>query len=185
MVVVIVVIGIVVVVGIAYVLLRNSLAKLVVGVDAAWSQIDVQLTRRSDLIGNLVETVKGYAGHERDTLQAVTDARAGVAAAGGPADAAAASNLLTQALGRLYAVAEAYPDLKASTNFSQLQSELANTEDRIAYARQYYNQAVRSLNTRRVTFPGNIVAGNKPRFAAREFFEAPAGGTVAPQVSFD
>jgi LemA protein len=183
--IILVVVALLVVVGIAYVVLYNSLSRLVVSVDAAWSQVQVQLKRRSDLIGNLVETVKGYAGHERETLQAVTDARAAVSSASGPAEAAAGSNLLTQAVGRLFAVAEAYPDLKASANFSQLQSELTGTEDRIAYARQYYNQAVKSLNTRRVTFPGNLVAGSKPKFAAREFFEAPEGETQAPQVSFD
>ena len=185
MIIVVVIAVLIVIVGIGYVLVYNSLARLVVAVDAAWSQVQVQLKRRSDLIGNLVETVKGYASHERETLQAVTDARSAVAAASGPAEAAGASNLLTAAVGRLFAVAEAYPDLKASTNFSQLQSELTGTEDRIAYARQYYNESVRSLNTRRVTFPGNIVAGNRPKFAAREFFEAPEADSQAPQVSFD
>ena len=183
--IVLVLVGLIAVVVIGYVVIYNSLARLVVAVDAAWAQVQVQLKRRSDLIGNLVETVKGYASHERETLQAVTDARAAVSSASGPAQAAGASNMLTQALGRLFAVAEAYPDLKASAGFTQLQTELAGTEDRIAYARQYYNQSVASLNTRRVTFPGNVVAGNRPRFAAREFFEAPEADTQAPQVSFD
>ncbi|MEV0714637.1 LemA family protein [Asanoa sp. NPDC050611] len=131
-------------------------------VRASWAQIDVQLKRRHDLVPNLVETVRGYAGHERATLDAVVAARAGAMAAGVDPSAerrAAAENMLTQTLGRLFALAEAYPDLKANQNFLALQSELANTEDKIAYARQFYNTAVQSLDNTAHSFPSLIVAG--------------------------
>jgi LemA protein len=163
----------------------NRLVRLRNQVDASWAQIDVQLKRRHDLIPNLVETVKGYAAHERSTLEAVTQARnAAVAATGsGPAGRAEAENALTQSLGRLFALAEAYPNLKANENFAALQRELAATEDRIAYARQFYNTAVQTYNTAIQTIPGNLIAG-PTGFKAREFFQAPDGERGPVQVRF-
>jgi LemA protein len=156
-------------------------------VKASWAQIDVQLKRRSDLIPNLVETVKGYAAHERGTLDAVVAARNSavtVAAAGGPPAARAdAENAVTATLGRLFALAEAYPDLKANQNFLSLQGELATTEDKIAYARQFFNSAVQTFNTSVETVPANIIAGIGG-FKAETLFEA-AGGERGPvQVRF-
>ena len=139
-------------------------------VDEAWSGIDVQLKRRHDLIPNLVESVKGYAAHERDVLQAVTDARVNAMSATGPAAAGAAEGVLGQALGRLLAVAEAYPQLRATENFQKLQDELSNTEDQIAAARRIYNGNVQSYNTRIQVFPNSVIAGIGG-FAPREFFE--------------
>jgi LemA protein len=139
-------------------------------VDQAWSGIDVQLKRRHDLIPNLVETVKGYAAHERETFQAVTDARANAMQASGPAAAGAAEGILSQALGRLFAVAEAYPQLRATENFQQLQAELTNTEDQIAAARRIYNGNVQSYNTKIQVFPNSLLAG-VGGFTVREFFE--------------
>jgi LemA protein len=139
-------------------------------VDEAWSGIDVQLKRRHDLIPNLVETVKGYAAHERETFQAVTDARARAMSASGPAQAGAAEGMLSQALGRLFAVSEAYPQLRATENFQQLQSALTDTEDQIAAARRIYNGNVQSYNTKIQVFPNSIVAG-MGGFTPREFFE--------------
>jgi LemA protein len=139
-------------------------------VDQAWSGIDVQLKRRHDLIPNLVESVKGYAAHERDTFQAVTDARARAMSASGPAASGAAEGILGQALGRLFAVAEAYPQLRATENFQQLQAELSNTEDQIAAARRIYNGNVQSYNTKIQIFPNSLIAG-MGHFTPREFFE--------------
>jgi LemA protein len=156
-----IIIGIVVVVlALVAVGIYNGLVKLRNLVQEAWRQIDVELKRRHDLIGNLVETVKGYAAHERGTLEDVMKARS-VAMAGGqsPAQQAQSEGLLSAALGRLIAVAEAYPDLKANQNFLSLQDELTSTEDRIAAARRYYNANVRELNTRVETVPSNMVAG--------------------------
>ncbi|ETK31357.1 LemA family protein [Microbispora sp. ATCC PTA-5024] len=152
-------------------------------VDNAWAQIDVQLKRRYDLIPNLVETVKGYAAHERQTLDAVVAARAQAIGARGPADRAAAENMLSGALKSLFAVAEAYPDLKASRNFSELQEELAATENRIAYSRQYYNDAVLTYNNAIQTVPANIVAG-MTGFIPREYFQAPGEERGPVQVRF-
>ena len=139
--------------------------------DNAWSQIDVQLKRRYDLIPNLVATVEGYASHERLTLEAVTNARANAIGAQGPASKAEAENLLSGALKSLFALAEAYPDLKANANFLELQQELSNTEDRAAYARQYYNDAVLAYNNAVATFPPSVVAGMFS-FRPREYFRA-------------
>ena len=139
-------------------------------VDEAWSGIDVQLKRRHDLIPNLVESVKGYAAHERDVLQAVTDARVNAMSAAGPAASGAAEGVLGQALGRLLAVAEAYPQLRATENFQQLQAELTNTEDQIAASRCIYNGNVQSYNTRIQVFPNSVIAG-MGGFTPREFFE--------------
>jgi LemA protein len=152
-------------------------------VDNAWSQIDVQLKRRHDLIPNLVETVKGYAAHERQTLEAVTQARNMAVRAEGPAQQAEAENVLTGALKSLFAVSEAYPDLKANQNFLNLQEEVTSTEDRIAYSRQFYNDSVLSYNTKIQQFPSVIIA-NSFNFGAREFFDAEPGETEPVQVQF-
>ena len=164
----------------------NRLVRLRNQAEASWAQIDVRLKRRCDLIPNLVETVKGYAAHERGTLDAVVAARGSamsVAQGTGPAGRAGAEDVLTQTLGRLFAVAEAYPDLKANQNFAALQAELATTEDKIAYARQFYNSAVQSLNTAVQTLPSNLIAGIGG-FRAKDFFAA-AGDKRGPvQVRF-
>jgi LemA protein len=170
------------------VLAFNGLVRRRNQVDNAWSQIDVQLKRRHDLIPNLVETVKGYAAHERGTFEAVTSARANAISAqqgGDPAQSAQAEGILTGALKSLFAVAEAYPDLKANQNFLQLQGELSSTEDRIASARQGYNDSVMSYNTKIQTFPSNTIAGTF-HFTARQFFTVPQDEQVteAPRVQF-
>ena len=154
-------------------------------VQASGAQIDVQLKRRHDLIPNLVETVKGYATHERGTLDAVVAARQGaMAAVGAPrGQQAAAEGALTQTLGRLFAVAEAYPDLKANQNFLALQGELANTEDKIAYSRQFLNSAVQTLNTSIQSVPSNLVAG-MTGFRAAEYFQAADGERGNVSVRF-
>src|SRR3954469_3137063 len=154
-----IVLGLVVLAGLYLMFLFNGLVRLRNRIEAAWAQIDVQLKRRHDLIPNLVETVKGYASHERDTFDSVTKARAAAEMATGPADTAAAENVLTQSLKSLIAVSEAYPDLKANASFLSLQEELSATEGRIAYARQYYNDAVQRFNTKIQTFPAVLVAG--------------------------
>jgi LemA protein len=149
----------------------NKLVRRRNQVENAWAQIDVQLKRRYDLIPNLVETVKGYATHERGTLEAVTNARANAINAQGPAQQAGAENALSGALKSLFAVAESYPDLKASQTFLQLQQELSETEDRAAYARQYYNDSVLSYNNAVTTLPQNIFAAMFG-FRTREYFQA-------------
>ena len=150
----------------------NGLVRLRNLVQEAWRQIDTELQRRHDLIPNLVETVKGYAAHERGVFDEVTAARAAAAQPGvGPAQQAQQENVLTQALGRLFAVAENYPTLRASENFQQLQAELSNTEDRIAAGRRFYNANVRALNTKVESFPSNVIAGMFG-FARAEYFEA-------------
>ncbi len=178
--------GLLVVVVLLVIGMYNTLVRLRNQVDNAWSQIDVQLKRRHDLIPNLVETVKGYMTHERELLESVTRARsAAVAASGsGPAGMAPAENLLTQMLGQLRVTVENYPDLKASANFLSLQEEMASTENRIAFARQYYNDSVMHLNTRVESFPANLVAGLFG-FGKSEFFELddPAA-RQAPNVAF-
>jgi LemA protein len=161
----------------------NGLVKRRNQVDNAWSQIDVQLKRRHDLIPNLVETVKGYAAHERGTFEAVTQARANAINAQSPAEQAQAENVLSGALKSLFAVAEAYPDLKANQNFLNLQEELTSSEDRVAYARQYYNDSVLSYNTQIQKFPTVILAGMF-NFEKREFFDAAPEETETPQVQF-
>ncbi|MDP1806217.1 MAG: LemA family protein [Acidimicrobiales bacterium] len=149
----------------------NGLVKLRNRIQNAWAQIDVQLRRRYDLIPNLVETVMGYAKHEQGTFEAVTQARANAINAQGPADQARAENMITGALKSLFAVSEAYPDLKANQNFLSLQEELSGTEGRISYARQYYNDAVLRMNTKIQSFPSNILA-NMFGFKEHEYFEA-------------
>jgi LemA protein len=162
----------------------NGLIKLRNLVQEAWRQIDVELTRRHDLIGNLVETVKGYAAHERGTLEDVIKARsAAMAPNQSPGQQAESENMLSQALGRLLAIAEAYPDLKANQNFLALQQELTSTEDRIASARRYYNATVRDLNTRVETVPTNFVA-NIFGITQAEYFEAVGEQREAPRVDF-
>jgi len=183
--VLLVVIALVVILVLVGVGLYNGLVRLRNVVQESWRQIDVELTRRHDLIPNLVETVKGYAAHERETLEAVISARtAAVAPGSSPAQQAQQENVLTAALGRLFAVAEAYPDLKANQNFLELQRELTDTEDRLAASRRFYNANVRSLNTKVETVPSNIVAG-LCNIERAEYFEAedPAVRSV-PTVSF-
>jgi LemA protein len=164
----------------------NRLVRLRNQADASWAQIDVQLKRRHDLIPNLVRTVQGYTAHERGTLEAVVAARSNamnLSDGAGPARRAEAENLLTQALGRLIAIAEAYPDLKADHNFAALHVELTNTEDKIAYARQFFTSAVQSYNNAVQTVPTNLIAG-LGGFRTREFFQA-AGEERGPvQVGF-
>ena len=180
---IIVAIAIAVLLGLALVVLYNRLVRLRNRVDNAWAQIEVQLKRRWDLIPNLVETVRGYAEHERGTFEAVTEARANAQRAQGPAETAAAEGILGQALGRLFAVAEAYPELQADENFRQLQDELAGTENRIAVSRQVYNDTVLTYNNAIQTFPGVVVAGPF-NFEQREFFETDETQREAPQVEF-
>lgn len=154
--------------------------------EEGWSGIDVQLKRRTDLIPNLLETVKGYMGHERDTLEAVVQARANATAAtnASPAERAQAERILSGALGRLLAIAEAYPDLKANTNFLEFQQALQTVEDEIQMARRYYNGAVRNLNTAVESFPSNVVA-NMFRFEKGEYFELEnEGDRAVPNVQF-
>ena len=150
----------------------------------AWAQVDVQLKRRHDLIPNLVETVKGYAAHERGTFDEVTNARTAAQQAQGPQAQAQAENMLTQALGRLFAVAEAYPQLRATENFQQLQAQLSETESNIAIARQVYNDTVLTYDNALETLPTSIIAGIF-NFRPREYFQADDGDRAAPQVSFD
>ena len=163
--------------------LFNRIVRLRNEVDTGWANIDVQLKRRNDLIPNLVEAVKGYAAHERGVFEEVTRARAAMAGASTPGQAGEADSLLGLALGRLFAVAEAYPDLKASTNFLQLQSDLTDTEDKIAAARRYYNATVQAYNTAIQTFPSLLFAG-AAGFRAREFFAAADDDRAPVAVSF-
>lgn len=165
-----IVIGVVVLLGIVLAAMYNSLVRTNTRVDEAWSDITVQLKRRADLIPNLVETVKGYAKHEKDTFQQVTDARSAMMNAGTPAEAAKADNMFQAALKSIFAVAEAYPDLKANENFKELQAELVDTEDKIQASRRFYNGSVRDLNIKVKVFPTNLFAGMLG-FKAREFFE--------------
>jgi LemA protein len=153
------------------------------GVDKAWAQVENVLQRRGDLIPNLVETVKGYAAHEKEVFESVADARGRLAGATSPQEAAAANAGLTSALGRLLAIAENYPQLKANENFIRLQDELAGSENRIATERMRYNEAVRAYNTLIKRFPANFIAGLFG-FGEREYFEAEAGAREAPKVKF-
>ncbi|HEU6444796.1 MAG TPA: LemA family protein [Gaiellaceae bacterium] len=180
----IVILAILVLAAILLVVLYNRFVRLRNRVDNAWAQIEVQLKRRWDLIPNLVETVKGYAAHERETFENVTQARAAAQEAKSPAEAAQAEGLLGQALGRLFAVAEAYPELQADENFRQLQSELAETENRIAVSRQVYNDTVLTFNNAIQTVPGVFFAGFFG-FDKREFFDVEEDAQrEPPQVSF-
>jgi len=162
----------------------NGLVRLRNQVQNAWAQIDVQLKRRHDLIPNLVETVKGYAKHERETFERVTQARNIAMAAKGVAERAEAENVLTGALKTLFAVAEAYPELKANQNFLRLQEELTSTENKVAFSRQFYNDSVMGYNTRIEVFPQNLIASTFG-FGRLEFFEVKAEAErEAPKVSF-
>ena len=176
--------GVIALIALFFIAQYNKLVRLNVAVDEAFAQIEVQLKRRSDLIPNLVETVKGYATHEKSTFDAVISARAKATTATSVADVAAADGALTQALRGLLAVAEAYPDLKASDNFRALQEELATTENKVAFSRQFYNDNVRSLNTAVKTIPTSFFAG-LAKVDAREFYEVddPADRN-APKVQF-
>ncbi len=161
----------------------NSLASLKVKIKEAWSQIDVQLKRRIDLIPNLVESVKGYATHEREVFENVTKARAALMGAGNPKDAMEANNVLTGALKSLFAVAEAYPELKAQEGFVNLQRELSDTEDKIAYSRQFLNSVVREYKSKIVMFPGNMLA-NVMGFKEEQFFEVADSEKEPVKVQF-
>lgn len=184
MVALIIVIAILVVIVLAFVGMYNSLISLRNRTDEAFSDIDTQLKRRHDLIPNLVNTVKGYATHEREVLENVTAARNGAVNAHGPEAQAKAETALNSALGRLFAVAEAYPDLKANQNFLSLQNELTDTEDKIQASRRFYNMQVRNLNTKVQSIPTNLIAGIA-NVTEREFFEIEdAAERATPQVSF-
>lgn len=161
----------------------NSLVKLRETADGAWADVDVQLKRRHDLVPNLVETVKGYAGHEKDTFEAVVDARSRAMNAGSPAEAAQAENMLTGALKSLFALSENYPDLRAAENFGRLQDTLSGLEDHIQKARRYYNAVVRDYNTKIGQVPTNLVARTFG-FREREFFEAQETEREVPKVDF-
>ncbi len=179
-----IIVAIIVVVVLYVIVVYNGLIRSRNQVDNAWSQIDVQLKRRIDLIPNLIETVKGYAAHEKETLEAVINARnAAIAAPGTPAGQAAADNMLTGALKQLFALSEAYPDLKANQNFLALQEELTATEGRVAYSRQFYNDSVLSYNNKRQAFPAVIFASIL-RFENREYFETDEASREVPKVQF-
>ena len=181
---IIIVLGVIALVVLFFVAQYNRLIRLNILVDEAWAQIEVQLRRRADLIPNLVETVKGYAKHEQSTFDAVVTARAKATTASTVADTAAADGMLTQALRGLLAVAEAYPDLKASANFISLQEELATTENKVAFSRQFYNDNVRELNTAVKTVPTNFFAGFA-KVTEREFYEVEdPQDRKAPSVKF-
>ncbi len=163
--------------------LYNSLVTLRVRIKEAMSQIDVQLKRRADLIPNLLETVKGYAKHEKEVFENVTKARSALMGAGSAHEKAAADNMLTGALKSLFAVAEAYPNLRATENFQQLQKELSDTEDKVAYSRQFYNNVVMEYNTKIAMFP-NVLIANNFGFKSEEFFEATEGERKKVEVKF-
>ena len=171
------------IVAIYLVSMYNSFASLKVKIKEAWSQIDVQLKRRADLIPNLVESVKGYAAHEKEVFENVTRARAAMLGATGPKEAEQADSMMTTALKSLFAVAEAYPELKAQEGFIKLQSELSDTEDKVAYSRQFYNSVVRQFNEKVVMFPGNLLAGMFG-FKSEDFFEAEEKEREAVKVNF-
>ena len=179
----IIVIALVVILAFALVSMYNGLVQKRNRSENAWAQVDVQLKRRHDLIPNLVETVKGYAEHERGTFDEVTAARTAAQQAQGPQAQAAAENVLTQALGRLFAVAENYPQLRATENFQQLQAQLSETEQSIAISRQVYNDTVLTYDNALQTIPTSIIAGIF-NFRPREYFQADEGDRGVPQVSF-
>ena len=175
---IVVVLLVLVVVGV-----RNGLVRVRNRVENAWAQIDVQLKRRSDLVPNLVETVKGYAAHERETLDAVIKARNAAVAASTPSAASATDAQLSGALGRLFALSEAYPDLKANQNFLALQEELTATEDKVGYARQAYNDAVTTYNTKIQQLPGSVFAGGMG-YKQREYYQVDEASKAAPKIQF-
>ena len=179
----IILIVIIIAIILAIVGLYNGLVTARNKVKNAWAQIDVQLNRRADLIPNLVETVKGYAGHEKTVFEDVTAARAGLMNANGVKEINDANNQLTNTLKTLFAVAENYPELKANENFKELQAQLAQTEDKIAYSRQFYNDSVLMYNNKCQTFPSNIIA-NSFGFKEADFFEAAGEARSVPKVEF-
>jgi LemA protein len=168
---------------VAFIGIYNSLIVIRNRVRNAWAQIDVQLKRRYDLIPNLVETVKGYAAHEREIFEKIAEARSLAVNAKGAADVAKANNVLSDTLKTLFAVAEAYPDLKANQNFLALQEELSGTENKIAFSRQFYNDMVMAYNTGIEVFPRNIVAGMF-NFKEEQLYQVPTAEKEAPKVSF-
>jgi LemA protein len=171
--------AIVVLLVIVFAAMYNGLLRLNIRADEAWSDITVQLKRRLDLIPNLVETVKGYAKHEKSVFEEVTQARASMLKAQGPAETGKAENMMEGALKSIFAVAEAYPDLKANTNFQDLQAELVDTEDKIQASRRFYNGVVRDFNTKRKVFPTNIFASMLGFNKDREFFDVEEGERAA------
>ncbi len=179
----IVIVVLVIILAIGLIFLYNNFVQLRNRIDNAWAQVDVQLQRRLDLIPNLVETVKGYAAHESGTFSAVTEARSAVMNAGTPEEKMAADNILSGTLKSLFAVSEAYPELKADANFRELQAELTNTEDKISYMRQSYNDCVLNYNNAIQTFPGVLIAGMFG-FTERKAFDAQAGADKVPVVNF-
>jgi LemA protein len=182
--IILIIIAVILVMAIIWLIaMYNGLITLKNRVDEAWSDIDVQLKRRHDLIPNLVSTVKGYAAHEKEVFEKVTEARAKAISAGSAADKEQAENVLSGALKSLFAVAEAYPDLKANQNFLELQRELTDTEDKIQASRRFYNGNVRDFNTKIQVFPTNIMAGTLG-FIKREFFQAEEGEKGLPEVKF-
>jgi LemA protein len=184
MVIVLIIIGVLLLAGLFYVLARNGIISLRNRTEEAWSGIDVQLKRRHDLVPNLVESVKGYATHERETFEKVTQARAAAMQASGPEEASKAESQLTAALGGLRVVAEQYPQLRATENFQQLQRSLSELEDEIQASRRIYNSNVQQYNTRIQQFPWSIIA-NQGGFTAKPFFEIEdAADRETPQVSF-
>ena len=178
-----IILGIIVVLVLIVVGVYNGLVKSRMQTREAWSQIDVQLKRRNDLIPNLIKTVKGYAKYEGDTLAKVTQLRQQVAQASSPAEAMAASDALSRQVAGIFAVAENYPDLKANTNFMQLQEELTNTENKISYARQLYNSVTSNYNVKLETFPTNVIAGMFG-FRQAEFLQVPEEEKAVPKVDF-
>ena len=181
-----IIVGVIVVVLVLFIIAAyNGLVRLNQQADEAWSDITVQLKRRLDLIPNLVNTVKGYATHEKTVFEDVTKARAAVAGAQGPAETAKADNMFEQTLKSLFAVAENYPQLRASENFQSLQAELTDTEDKIMASRRFYNGVVRDFNTKRKTFPTNIFANMLGFKADKEFFELDEAGQAAAEKPVD
>ena len=182
---VLIVLGVIVAVAGLLIAIYNRLVSLRQTTNQAWSDVDVQLKQRYDLIPNLVNTVKGYAAHEKSTFEEVVAARNSAVSAGSVGDQAKAEGMLGMALGKLFALAEAYPDLKANTNFLQLQDQLADVEDKIAASRRFYNNSVQEYNTGIEQFPAVLIAGSF-NFVSREFFEAPEGEPIlaAPTVEF-
>jgi LemA protein len=184
MVIVLIILGLLILAGLTYVFVRNNMVSLRNRTDEAWSGIDVQLKRRHDLVPNLVESVKGYATHERETFEKVTQARAAAMQAQGPAEASQAESQLTAALGGLRVVAEQYPELRATENFQQLQRQLSELEDEIQASRRIYNSNVQQYNTRIQQWPWSVIA-NQGGFTAKPFFEiTEAADREVPQVSF-
>ncbi len=178
-----IVLGVLAIIVLWVIMVYNGLIHLKVRCEEAWSDIDVQLKRRYDLIPNLIETVKGYASHEKELFTRVTEARAAAMSAGSVADKAAKENMLSDTLKSLFAVSENYPQLKTSDNFLQLQRELTDTEDKVAYSRRFYNGNVRDFNIKIQVFPNNLIAGML-HFEKKDLFEIAEAEKAAPKVKF-